>query len=765
MLACILLLALALRMLAATYALSGGQVHFNGLDSYYHMRRIVYTVYHFPSTNVFDSYVNYPSGFPIYWPPLFDQIAAGLSLLVGLGRPDRYLIDLVSATVPVIIGVLSIVLLYFLVKDTMGKYAALVAALIMAIIPGAISPSQFASTDHHVLEVLLSLTMYLLFMRAVTSARVDQVSFKNIVDYKKTLAYAALAGILIAAMVFAWDGAPILISVIILYAFLQYAYDAYNKNDSLYLTVAGSISALVALAIIAPLAATGYGGVGFQVTPLMVSWFHIIYLLAAFLFFLAMGTMSVAFARHRVPWYALPGAALAFACTLLLGLRLVTPEFFNGVSEGFTFLIGGNMVLRTVQEIEPLFLNVGKFSLLVPWAFFSTAMILSMLGLLAFLLTVRGRKLQSAEIFFLVWTAVVLILGLLQKRFVYLLAVNISIFSGYALFVALDLAGLGKQLATHDAHHARSRQKSKSGSIAPALVVMATLSFMLLVPLLIGGIGMALTPEYYMADWNDACSWVKDNTPPTSYTYEADAGTHPEYGIMSWWDYGNYILYKAERPAIANNFQTGIEKASLFFTAQNETAADALMNNCSARYVMVDDRMGSPYAGVPNGIFENMAYLAGDDPASYHIHDNVSSKRVIILSPKYNNSMYARLFNFDGCGYRSETGNVTGGLEHYRLIYATDGADPVKVFEYVKGARITGKASPGSAVELSLNLTLPDSERTYYGKTTAGEDGLYAFVVPYPSAGGSYEIRSGDDVSHAEVPESAVSGGGTVTAE
>jgi dolichyl-diphosphooligosaccharide--protein glycosyltransferase len=329
-------------MLTATYALSGGQVHFNGLDSYYHMRRIVYTVYHFPSTNVFDSYVNFPSGFPIYWPPLFDQIAAGLSLLVGLGRPDRHLIDIVSAMVPVLIGVLSIVPLYFLVKDMMGKYAALLAALIMAIIPGSVYQTLFASTDHHGLEVLLSLTMYLFFMRAVSSARVGNIGFNNIREHKKTLTYAVLAGLLIAAMVFAWDGSPILISVIIFYAFLQYAYDAYNKSGSNDLTVVGSISALVALAIVAPLAATGYGGTGFQVTALMISWFHIIYLLAALLFFLAMGAMSAAFARRSMPWYALPAVALSFACALLLGLRLIAPGFFNGLREGITFLVGGN---------------------------------------------------------------------------------------------------------------------------------------------------------------------------------------------------------------------------------------------------------------------------------------------------------------------------------------------------------------------------------------------------------------------------------------
>ena len=121
--------------------------------------------------------------------------------------------------------------------------------------------------------------------------------------------------------------------------------------------------------------------------------------------------------------------------------------------------------------------------------------------------------------------------------------------------------------------------------------------------------------------------------------------------------------------------------------------------------------------------------------------------------------MYAKLFDFDGCGYKSVSGNVTGGLEHYRLIYATNGADPVKVFEYVKGAGITGTAAPGSEVGLSINLSLPDGERTYYGTAMAGSDGSYRFTVPYD---GTYAIRYGSTVSHVEVPENAIESGSTV---
>ena len=267
LIACILLLALFVRMLPVIYNISGGHVIFSGMDSYYHMRRIMYTIAHFPSTNVFDSYVNFPAGFPIYWPPLYDQISAGLSILAGLGHPGGFTIELTSALVPALIGVLSIIPLYYIVKDTMGRHAAMIAALIMAIVPGSVYQSLFGATDHHGLEVLLSLTMYLLFMRALSSAY--GVKPGDMTKQKKPLAYAALAGVAMAAMIFAWDGAPIFIGIVVLYSFIQYAYNAYTKERSVYLTVVGAVASLVALVIVLPFAATGDGGS--QVSALVIS--------------------------------------------------------------------------------------------------------------------------------------------------------------------------------------------------------------------------------------------------------------------------------------------------------------------------------------------------------------------------------------------------------------------------------------------------------------------------------------------------------------
>ncbi len=660
----ILLLGLIIRLLPALYCIVGGRVIFLGPDSYYHMRRIALTILHYPAANTFDSYVNYPDGFAILWPPLYDVLSATMAMAAGLGRPDTLTMEVAASLVPVLMGVAAIALVYYITRDAMNGKVALIASLIMAILPAGVFRSLFGVVDHHELEVLISLAMYLLFMRSAHSAKKSGLN-------KASALYAALTGVATASMILSWDGAPIFIGIIVIYAFVQYAYNAYKKEGSGYLTAAGLISSAAAIAIIAPIAGLSAPPFFFEAT--MLSWFHIVFLLGVMLSFLLMGALSALLLKNNLPWQALPLAVIATLAAAALALKLALPMFLRGIETGLWYLSGTDKVMSTISEAEPMFMAAGHFSLTVPWAYFSLIGPIAALGLALYIIELRGKKLSDAEAFFLVWTAAALILGIMQKRFINLLAVNASVFGGYAIYKTLELAGLEQYLSP-----AEKKKASRAGSISPTLMVASLLMPFLLAPALLNSVVLAGSPEPYALDWNEACSWVRDNTPATSFLYAPDNGTRPEYGIMSWWDYGNYILYEAQRPARSNNFQTGIEDSAKFFTGEDEASADAIMDKNNLRYVMLDYRMGSPYGGVKYGIFEDMAYLAGEDPAAYH------SNGTLQANDKYYNSMYSRLFYGDARG-----GNLSGRaiepLEHYRLIYATNGTDPVKVFEYVKG--------------------------------------------------------------------------------
>ena len=90
----VLILGLLLRLFAGRNSLTENGVLLPGYDEYYHMRRILFTANHFPNTLWFDSYLNYPQGLEITWPPLFDQISA--ALCVAFGQHSKAGVEMVA---------------------------------------------------------------------------------------------------------------------------------------------------------------------------------------------------------------------------------------------------------------------------------------------------------------------------------------------------------------------------------------------------------------------------------------------------------------------------------------------------------------------------------------------------------------------------------------------------------------------------------------------------------------------------------------------
>ena len=111
----------------------------------------------------------------------------------------------------------------------------------------------------------------------------------------------------------------------------------------------------------------------------------------------------------------------------------------------------------------------------------------------------------------------------------------------------------------------------------------------------------------------------------------------------------------------------------------------------------------------------------------------------------------------------------------------------VKVFEYVKGAKIEGTAPEGSIVEVATNVTTNQGRRfVYFNRTMANSNGSYSFIVPYSTEGpiengtnfdvlaSTYKLRAGHIVNGApvwdvekevHVPEEAVMNGKTINVD
>ena len=268
-------------------------------------------------------------------------------------------------------------------------------------------------------------------------------------------------------------------------------------------------------------------------------------------------------------------------------------------------------------------------------------------------------------------------------------------------------------------------------------------------------------------DWYDSLVWLKDNTPEPKYN-TTEMKNELQYGIMTWWDYGNWILYISKRPVVANNFQIGGDEAARFFVAQDEAFANTIMDKRNARYVIVDHRMGLNKFRqgdqlILKGTFFAVASFADKNIEMYLDQNNLPNRN-------FSETMYARMHVFDG-----------NGLKNYRMIYESEDTNydlfekltkNIKIFEYVKGAKITGYASPNDTAYISGRI-ITNQERVFEYKQEArvDENGYFEFTVPYSgdSPYGTrslegYELKYGNNAIPINVSEIDVMNGSVIKA-
>lgn len=284
----ILLLALAVRLWVLPVVFSNGNITLLGADTYYHARRILATVSNFPYTLSFDSYIDFPYGSTIGWPPLYDLLISMTAITIGFGSPSVYTIEITTAIVPLLLGVLTVLLVFFISEKLFDWRIALISAGVFAITPAHVYVSFLGYADHHVAETLLSTAAYLFFILALKRMKENNVVLSNFKVNTKNLLFHVLSGIALALSIFTWDGAPIFVGLIGIYILVQFVIDKKFERNTDYLIITGSIVFFVPLLIITPFAI----GRGFEINSYLPTFFHVGFLTGFFLLCLLLGFMQ-----------------------------------------------------------------------------------------------------------------------------------------------------------------------------------------------------------------------------------------------------------------------------------------------------------------------------------------------------------------------------------------------------------------------------------------------------------------------------------------
>ncbi|VVB72804.1 Dolichyl-monophosphooligosaccharide--protein glycotransferase AglB [uncultured archaeon] len=683
----VLIIGLLLKFFAGRSSLTENGILLPGYDEFYHMRRIIYTANHFPNTLWFDSYLNFPYGLDITWPPLFDQISAAFSLALG-GRSYGGM-EMAAATVPMIIGLIAIAAIYYLVRELFDSKVALMAGFMTAIAPYYLIYTMLGATDHHCLEVLLQL-LSLLFIVMAFSRR------------EKRYPFAALAGVMMAAMAYCWQGADIYLGMFLIYAFFKITLDLKNGSSSRENVTTLLAAFGVALILVLP--------------SWSASWMYASFLgLATILAGLAiMHAFSLLVAERRFPWTVFPvGLIVLF---ILIGLLSTIGgglfEFGAIMHHGINFVIGGEMIGK-ISEAEPLIYDAQTLSD-VAYSGLGLNLLLSLSGAAAIIAYIRrsNEKKRPGLLLLLIWAAYSLFITFGQNRFLYLSTISMGVLISVLFFWVLDLL---------------NRKMAERGKSTPRILVVLLL--LLIVPTLQDTITFAQnTPPDVAGDWYQSLAWLKENSNTTSF-YD-NPSQNGEYSVMSWWDYGNWILLLANRPVVANNFQAGLEAAAQFYLSESEDDAANVLDKRGCKYVFVDFDL--VYRKL-----EALTTWANKDIHNYMKMELEGSRIMATPQPRLLNTTLANLYFYD-----------CEGMGRFRLIYESPtflGDSPakskVKIFEYVPGALIRVRTNPGYRVGALLNMTSNQGRSFIYVNEAVPKGDTFDMRVSY-STENRYEVHA-----------------------
>lgn len=130
-------ISLAIRVLPINeYVFVGEWIKFTTPDAYYFMRQTDSMVANFPHLIRFDPYLSYPTGATYPGPNLFVYLLSFFSWAFGAGSPTQHTVDVVSVYFPVIVAAMTVIPVYFIGKTLFNRWAGIIAAGLIAILPG-----------------------------------------------------------------------------------------------------------------------------------------------------------------------------------------------------------------------------------------------------------------------------------------------------------------------------------------------------------------------------------------------------------------------------------------------------------------------------------------------------------------------------------------------------------------------------------------------------------------------------------------------------
>lgn len=686
----IFLLAIVVRGLPYHAVMVGDRILFSGFDSYYHMRRVFYTLAHFPKVIEFDPYLNFPEGAHVIWPPFFDgMIALALLPFHRLGQPDT--VERVAIWISPLLGAATVLALFYLAKRTFGFAVAAISALILSLLSGHYWYSRIGFIDHH---AAVSFTSTLLLASTMGLMRRLAISPQ---EHRSVLVSGGLMAVAAACILMLWPGSILYVGLVEI-GLLVFLLSRPSRDEAVATAQALCFTNALAFALIFPFAAFNSWPQWSEFSSVVLSrfqpWFFGV--LAVF------GLICALFWR----WGARSGIGGSLRARItqgvLIGLcalgmsPLLFPDLVQGFLDAWMWLSKTDSFQASVAESVPLFVDHGELAVRIAELRLSRFVYLFPFGILALIWSARTRRDGAALLLFAGWSIALFVITLLQKRFFNTFSVALALTAGWGCVTVFE------RLREH--LDSKGRRNLAAAGIAALAIWLLAPSFAAYsfdidnhLRAFRGEPRQYHDTEVWKARAHATAEWLRDHAPATSGYL--DTQQTPGYGVLAPWMFGHVLTYVAQRPMVLGNFGDDVGVESF-------VEAMSIYDHPPRRAIPHLERRGVRYLVVwltqQSSVLENI------------------------------------LFREDGVA-----------LERYRLLYVTfpivEGETPAfKLFELVQGARLVGRSAPGATVEISLALrTNLGRNLVYSAETTADEEGRYHFRLPYATSGNPGAVETG----------------------
>lgn len=576
-------------------------------------------------------------------PTLWASVISILTKVISPINPNAA-IDTVCYYLPPVLGILCVIGVFLIMSLLFNAWAGVVAALLLATMGGEFMARTIAgSADYHAWEVFLLVG----FMLSVISS----IKWQDIKNGLPSLLLASLAGLFIAVYIKSWFGAfylymILLVAYIMYLIFMSFRLEAASgRIFGISCTIVSS--SLLFYAILTQLTNATMDNATLIVSAICVGTIIIVTVIQTF------------FMGRNSKWgfiIVILGLGLCGAIALFGILQYTYFGFIINILKSLVFWDASS---HTSEE-RPILLFANEFSLQVIWGNFTASLFLCIISIGIIIkraLSVDKNSLFN-YLFMLVGTIAMFVATLAMVRFAYYFAVFVACMSGFLIYTIIKVS-IG--------YLQRNARKMKwYDKFGDAILILVILSLVFIPNITISRAFAYPLEGSLTGGWEQSMIWLKNNSAEpfgdADYyyaNYNKDK-RQPIYGVMSWWDYGYWIMYVGHRVPVCNPGSSGRVESAVFMTTGDNDGAIRVLQRTKSRYVAIDyQTVTGKFLAMPTYAYNKesseLRELAGlgenqpDYAESFNIGTNESGiSRATIFYPEYYQAMSVRLFNFNG---------------------------------------------------------------------------------------------------------------------